>query len=115
MQTFVVPNIPGRLGRCDTTRYTGDYSFIEDTIELMGEPVFVNHIIARIRPDRRPRLVIALDRAFTLTPRAKTLGTRFKSALRKLGSRHAGESEIGISDGLAKAAECPFSVTATFR
>jgi hypothetical protein len=92
MQTFVVPNVPGQLGRCDTTRYAGDYSFIEETIKLMGEPVFVDHVIARIRPDRRPRLVIALDRALKLTPRARSARAVLKGALRNIRDREPGAS-----------------------
>ncbi len=46
---FVVPNVPGRLGRWDQSRRANDWAFIEETAALQGEPVFCPTIVARIR------------------------------------------------------------------
>jgi glycosyltransferase involved in cell wall biosynthesis len=60
-QNFLVPNVPGRLGRWHELprpsgkgNYAGDYVFIKETIELQGEPVFVDEVTARVRPIRNP-------------------------------------------------------------
>ena len=60
-QNFLVPNVPGRLGRW-TDRpprpgggaYDGDYAFIVRTVELQGEPVFVDEVTVLVRPVRNP-------------------------------------------------------------
>jgi glycosyltransferase involved in cell wall biosynthesis len=60
-QNFLVPNVPGRLGRW-TDRpprpggglYAGDYAFIVGTVELQGEPVFVDEVTVLVRPVRNP-------------------------------------------------------------
>lgn len=60
-QTFLVPNIPGKLGRWRAGaprpgggEYAGDYVFITETAELQGEPVFVNEVTVYARPVRNP-------------------------------------------------------------
>jgi len=60
-QTFLVPNVPGRLGRWQAGRprpgggvYAGDYVFITETVELQGEPVFVDEVTVYARPIRNP-------------------------------------------------------------
>ena len=60
-QTFCVPNIPGKLGRWHYTErpdrdepYAGDYSFLKETIELQGEPIFVDEVTVLVRPERNP-------------------------------------------------------------
>jgi glycosyltransferase involved in cell wall biosynthesis len=60
-QNFLVPNVPGRLGRW-TDRpprpsggaYDGDYAFIVQTVELQGEPLFVDEVTVLVRPVRNP-------------------------------------------------------------
>jgi glycosyltransferase involved in cell wall biosynthesis len=60
-QNFLVPNLPGRLGRW-TDRpprpgggtYDGDYAFIARTVELQGDPVFVDEVTVLVRPVRNP-------------------------------------------------------------
>jgi hypothetical protein len=60
-QTFLVPNVPGKLGRWQAGRprpgggvYAGDYVFITETAELQGEPVFVDEVTVYARPVRNP-------------------------------------------------------------
>jgi hypothetical protein len=89
---LVVPNVPERLGRFDPTTYRGDYRFIAETAQLMGEPLFVDRVVARIRPDGRPRLVVALDRALGLTPRVEPPRAIMGRALRRLRARGPGVS-----------------------
>lgn len=60
-QNFLVPNVPGRLGRW-TDRpprpgggaYDGDYAFIARTVEMQGEPLFVDEVTVFVRPIRNP-------------------------------------------------------------
>ena len=60
-QNFLIPNLPGRLGRW-TDRpprpgggvYDGDYAFIARTVELQGEPLFVDEVTVLARPVRNP-------------------------------------------------------------
>jgi glycosyltransferase involved in cell wall biosynthesis len=59
-QTFLVPNVPGKLGRWHETvtsegrRRHGDYVFITETAALQGEPVFVDEVTVYARPIRNP-------------------------------------------------------------
>jgi len=46
---FVVPNVPGKLGRWDQSRLANDWAFIEETVSLQGEPIFRDEVVARIR------------------------------------------------------------------
>jgi hypothetical protein len=43
---FVIPNIADKIGRWDEN----DYHFIRHTVELQGEPVWLEDIIAIVRP-----------------------------------------------------------------
>jgi glycosyltransferase involved in cell wall biosynthesis len=60
-QNFLIPNLTGRLGRW-TDRpprpgggvYDGDYAFIARTVELQGEPLFVDEVTVLARPVRNP-------------------------------------------------------------
>jgi glycosyltransferase involved in cell wall biosynthesis len=64
-QLFVVPNVPGKLGRWERRGATiGDYVFISETAKLMGEPIFRDEIVVHVRSDRRP-LLRALKRVTT--------------------------------------------------
>ncbi len=55
-QMLLVPNVPDKLGRWENPDYTrmADWSFIAETVELQGEPLFREEIVAHIRSDRRP-------------------------------------------------------------
>jgi hypothetical protein len=61
-----VPNVPGKLGRWESPAYprVADYEFLRRTIDLQGEPIFREEIVAHIRSDRRP-LPRALKRVTT--------------------------------------------------
>lgn len=54
--TFCVPNVPGKLGRWESPAYprVADWEFICATVELQGEPIFREEVVAHIRSDRRP-------------------------------------------------------------
>jgi glycosyltransferase involved in cell wall biosynthesis len=61
-QTFLVPNVPGKLGRwleqprphAPEKTYAGDYMFITETVELQGEPIFVDEVTVLVRPEGNP-------------------------------------------------------------
>jgi glycosyltransferase involved in cell wall biosynthesis len=55
-QMLCVPNVPGKLGRWESPDYprVADYEFVRGTVELQGEPIFREEIVAHIRSDRRP-------------------------------------------------------------
>ena len=55
-QMLCVPNVPGQLGRWESPEYEriADYEFVCGTVELQGEPIFREEIVAHIRSDRRP-------------------------------------------------------------
>jgi glycosyltransferase involved in cell wall biosynthesis len=79
-QTFLVPNVPGKLGRWEAKEnLAGDFVFIEETARLQGEPIFVDQVTVLARPERN-RLKRALVRA---RYRAR-LGTRWRSTRAKL-------------------------------
>lgn len=44
---FVVPRLPGRLGSFvgGAQAYTGDFDFIEQTVTLQGEPVWIDEVL----------------------------------------------------------------------
>jgi glycosyltransferase involved in cell wall biosynthesis len=77
-QMFLVPNVPGRLGRWEKPDYPrmADWSFISETVRLQGEPLFREEIVAHIRSDRRP-----VPRMF------KRLAATFASARYRLAPR----------------------------
>jgi glycosyltransferase involved in cell wall biosynthesis len=79
-QTFLVPNVPEKLGRWQAGRhrpgggeYAGDYVFITETAELQGEPVFVDEVTVHARPVRNPLRLLLIR----LRYRAR-LGTRLR-------------------------------------
>jgi glycosyltransferase involved in cell wall biosynthesis len=87
-QTFCVPNVPGKLGRWHRTErpnrdepYVGDYVFLKETIELQGEPIFVDEVIVLVRPERNP-----LKRWLVRSRYHAAVGQR----LRRLRARHVG-------------------------
>ena len=57
-QTFLVPNVPEKLGRWHRGvprpdgkgHYIGDYAFITETVRLQGDPVFVDEVTVYARP-----------------------------------------------------------------
>lgn len=54
-QTFLVPNVPGKLGRWERQgRIAGDFVFITATAELQGDPIFVDDVTVLARPERNP-------------------------------------------------------------
>ena len=79
-QTFLVPNVPGKLGRWESPEYEriADFEFVRATAELQGEPIFREEIVAHIRSHRRPLLRV-LKRAtaplaelrYRLSPRTR--------------------------------------------
>jgi glycosyltransferase involved in cell wall biosynthesis len=78
-QTFLIPNVPGKLGRWENDGLRdGDYVFIEKTVALQGDPVFCDHVVTYVRSDRRPvrrrmqRLLAPLSRLrFRAAPRTR--------------------------------------------
>jgi glycosyltransferase involved in cell wall biosynthesis len=79
-QTFLVPNIPGKLGTWkasalpDGGLYAGDFTFITETARLQGDPIFVDEIVAHVRSDRRPLVRLAQrlsDLRYRLAPRTR--------------------------------------------
>jgi hypothetical protein len=87
-QTFCVPNIPGKLGRWHRIErlnrdepYIGDYVFLKETIELQGEPIFVDEVTVLVRPERNP-----LKRWLVRSRYHAAVGQR----LRRLRARHVG-------------------------
>jgi hypothetical protein len=80
-QTFCVPNVPGKLGRWHRTErpnrdepYIGDYVFLKETIELQGEPIFVDEVTVLVRPERNP-----LKRWFVRARYRAALGQRLRA------------------------------------
>ena len=55
-QMLCIPNLPGKLGRWESPEYDriADYEFVRATVELQGEPIFRDEVVAHIRSDRRP-------------------------------------------------------------
>jgi glycosyltransferase involved in cell wall biosynthesis len=84
-QTFLVPNVPGKLGRwrkgsrpSGQGTWAGDYVFIMETAELQGEPVFVDEVTVFARPLRNPlgRLWVRARYLAALRTRARRLAGR---------------------------------------
>ena len=74
-QTFLVPNVPGKLGRWERKgRIAGDFVFIEETARLQGEPIFVDEVTVLARPERNP-----LKRAWVRARYRVKLGTRLRA------------------------------------
>jgi glycosyltransferase involved in cell wall biosynthesis len=79
-QTFFVPNVPGKLGVWrDVPRpsgegvHAGDYAFITQTVELQGDPIFVDEVTVYVRPERNP-----LRRAWVRARYRAALRTRLR-------------------------------------
>lgn len=85
---YVVPNVPGRLGRWGSppgapARRQGDYTFIVETVALQGDPVWCEEVIQEVRPVQsrfrrlryglalrtRARRLLGINRAPTVLPR----------------------------------------------
>ena len=80
-QTFLVPNVPGKLGVWEHRGTVhGDFIFIEETARLQGEPVFVDEVTVRVRPIRNPLKVLVIRARYHAA-----LGTRLRAARARLG------------------------------
>ena len=80
-QIFLVPNVPGKLGVWEHRGTVhGDYTFIEETARLQGDPIFVDEVTVRVRPIRSP-----LKRAFVRARYRARLGTRLRALRARLG------------------------------
>jgi glycosyltransferase involved in cell wall biosynthesis len=76
-QNYVVPNIPGKLGRWHTDspdRRNGDWYFIKETAELQGEPILVDKVTVYFAPERNP-----FKRAYLKARYRARLGTRLRA------------------------------------
>jgi glycosyltransferase involved in cell wall biosynthesis len=82
-QTFLVPNVPGKLGRWQAQgKIAGDFRFIAETVELQGAPIFVDEVIVLARPEPNPA-----KRALVRARYRARLGTRLRDARTKLERR----------------------------
>ena len=80
-QIFCVPNVPGKLGAWEHRGTVhGDYTFIEETARLQGEPVFVDEVTVRVRPIRNPLKVLYISARYHAR-----LGTRLRALRARLG------------------------------
>ena len=80
-QIFLVPNVPGKLGVWEHRGTVhGDYTFIEETARLQGEPVFVDEVTVRVRPIRNP-----VRRLYVRARYRAALGTRVRRLRARLG------------------------------
>jgi glycosyltransferase involved in cell wall biosynthesis len=80
-QTFLVPNVPGKLGRWERQgRIAGDFVFIEETARLQGPPIFVDEVTVRARPEHNP-----LKRAWIRARYRAALRTRLRTLRARLG------------------------------
>jgi glycosyltransferase involved in cell wall biosynthesis len=81
-QNFLVPNVPGKLGVWEHRgTIHGDYTFIEETARLQGEPIFVDEVTVRVRPIRNP-----LRRLYVRARYRAALGTRLQALRARLGA-----------------------------
>ena len=81
-QTFLVPNVPGKLGRWERQgRIAGDFVFITETARLQGDPIFVDDVTVLARPERNP-----LRRTWQRARYRARLGTRLRAAKARLGA-----------------------------
>jgi glycosyltransferase involved in cell wall biosynthesis len=88
-QTFLVPNVPGKLGRwhriprpSGSSTYAGDYVFITETVALQGDPVFVDEVTVHARPVRNP-----IRRLWIRLRYRAAVRTRVRGVLRRLRRR----------------------------
>lgn len=80
-QIFLVPNVPGKLGVWEHRGTVhGDYTFIEETARLQGDPLFVDEVTVRVRPIRNP-----FKLAYVRARYHAALGTRLRAARARLG------------------------------
>ena len=80
-QIFLVPNVPGKLGFWEHRgTIHGDYTFIEETARLQGEPVFVDEVTVRVRPIRNP-----VRRLYVRARYRAAVGTRVRGLRARLG------------------------------
>jgi len=80
-QIFLVPNVPGKLGVWEHRGTVhGDYTFIEETARLQGDPIFVDEVTVRVRPIRNP-----VTRLYVRARYRAALGTRFRALRARLG------------------------------
>jgi glycosyltransferase involved in cell wall biosynthesis len=78
-QNFLVPNVPGKLGVWEHRGTVhGDYTFIDETARLQGDPIFVDEVTVRVRPIRNPvrRLYVRARYRAALGTRLRALRTR---------------------------------------
>jgi glycosyltransferase involved in cell wall biosynthesis len=89
-QMLCVPNVPGKLGRWESPEYEriADYEFVRQTVELQGEPMFREEIVAHIRSDRRPVRRL-LQRAFDPVARLRYKTAPATRLQARLGRRTA--------------------------
>ena len=81
-QNFLVPNVPGKLGVWEHRGTVhGDYTFIEETARLQGDPIFVDEVTVRVRPIRNP-----LRRLYVRARYRAALGTRLRTLRARLGA-----------------------------
>ena len=81
-QNFLVPNVPGSLGVWEHRGTVhGDYTFIEETARLQGDPIFVDEVTVRVRPIRNP-----LRRLYVRARYRAALGTRLRTLRARLGA-----------------------------
>jgi glycosyltransferase involved in cell wall biosynthesis len=87
-QNFLVPNVPGKLGRWHEIprpgggTYAGDYAFITETADLQGDPVFVDEVTVYVRPYANP-----LRRLWVRTRYRAALRTRARGLARRMSRR----------------------------
>src|SRR5918912_783779 len=79
-QTFLVPNVPGKLGVWRHDGRQGDFVFIEATARMQGEPIFVDDVTVLARPERNP-----VKRTWQRARYRARLGTRLRAARARLG------------------------------
>ena len=81
-QIFLVPNVPGKLGVWEHRGTVhGDYTFIDETARLQGEPIFVDEVTVRVRPIRNPLKVLWIRARYRAA-----LRTRLRALRARLGA-----------------------------
>ena len=87
-QMFCVPNAADKLGSWTLEAsesapkrrdYVADFDFISRTVELQGEPIFVDVVVALVRSDRRP----LVRRAQQVAAAGKAVGRRITRLVRR--------------------------------
>jgi hypothetical protein len=92
---FVVPNVPGALGSWLTGRIASDYTFISDTVQLLGEPIWDRQVICTVKPliwrDPMPWLRVRWDfwRArVAIRTRLRRLRSRLRASPKQRAAFH---------------------------